>query len=45
MNTFIKKMTQEDIDLLLNHAERDSFNDITWKVVTEEEIDHLLKTP
>ncbi|EDL66710.1 hypothetical protein [Bacillus sp. SG-1] len=41
----ITKLTPEEIDRLLDPADKESFKDITWKFISDDEIENLLRTP
>ncbi|WP_169891160.1 hypothetical protein [Litchfieldia alkalitelluris] len=44
MNTQKTKLSYDEIDKLLESMDKDKLIDIKWKLVTEEEIEYLLKT-
>jgi hypothetical protein len=45
MNNRMAKLTYDEIDQLLEPADKDIFKDINWQFVSEEEMESLLRTP
>ncbi len=45
MNKTLTKLTYDEIDKLLTNTDKDLFNNINWTLVTEDEMESLLRTP